>query len=433
MMTSLLARHRDSQLGAGDVAPRRRWWGLDAAFLTGLADGSPALAYLFGANFASVEGSQLTAWYGITLAAKLALVCLDWRNVKWPSPVARFLVIAVSAMILATTLDGMGPTGPYVAAAGFLAHLVVTLLLVDHARLRRYLTAAGLVITFVAVQHIALTLAHKMPEAWGRPFYFGQTEPNVGGEIEAAAALGAAYAMPRLFALPLVGILAADTILLQARSAILVDAGVLVVLAAYYPRQRLTARRGLIMAVAAAVGISVLGAIGAAGRFIDLSSNLLMINDPYRGLGSGASGRTDLWNWAIDLFQASPLYGHSLNYFGDIGFIGAHNLFLHGLAQYGLMSLPFFGSLVAAYFILFRRDRPRFWVLVTALPLFLFNDRFLNLNPYPFMVYVMLLASTPPAAQVVVGSEPVRPWLRSRSAGLRPAAWARRFPAVPPQ
>jgi exopolysaccharide production protein ExoQ len=66
---------------------------------------------------------------------------------------------------------------------------------------------------------------------------------------------------------------------------------------------------------------------------------MLKLNDPYRGISTGASGRTDLWAAALALWEAQPLLG--------VGFRGheslmpdgspAHNAYLSMLAETGVL------------------------------------------------------------------------------------------------
>lgn len=76
-------------------------------------------------------------------------------------------------------------------------------------------------------------------------------------------------------------------------------------------------------------------------------SHLFMINDKYRGISSGGSGRDYLWAAAINLWEAEPIFG--------VGFKGhtllmpdqlpAHNAYIAMLADMGLVGL-------ASYFLM---------------------------------------------------------------------------------
>lgn len=361
-----------------------------ATFVTGIADGSIVILYMAG--IAAERLGYVMGWYAATLVLKLVMVWLLWRNAGPLSLQSKLLLASATAMNLTTILAGVAAPTAYSAAAAFLAHLATTLLIVGRAGLRNYLRGLTVVITISAVFHAALCLQHRMNIAWGRYTYFAGMQPNLGGEIDAVGAMAAVLAFPRRSALVIAAAMTVDAMLLQARSAIIVSLTMMALAVLIDPRRVITLRSGIAMALAAAVTLSALVGIGLATRGAAALSNILLLNDQYRGFASGASGRTDIWQQAVDLFTSSPLYGHSLDYFNRIGFIGAHNLVLHGLAQYGIMSIPFFASLIYAFYRVFTVDKFRFVVITLALPLFLFNDRFINLNPYPFMIYVILCA-----------------------------------------
>ena len=382
--------------GARLSADRTPFWRrYDVAVLTGVIDGAAPLAYMAGADFGSASGGNLVAWYATTLLAKCVLLVISWRQRAHLTRLGQLFLGATSLMVCATLVAGPISLAPYLAAGGFVALLALTLLLVRPESMRRYFAAAALLVTAVAAAHIALCLTHQISSAWGRYFYFGHNQPNLGGEIEAAAALAAVFALPRRYALPVIAVLFIDMTLLEARSAILVGIAAACVKLLFNPGRQFTARRGLTLLVLGAVAVIGLMEIGAAGLLSDTLTNLLMLNDQYRGFNSGASGRSEIWALSWQLFQDSPFVGHSLGYFDSIGFIGSHNLLLFGLAQFGVTSLGFFACIVAGYLAAFSRDPYRACVLLAALPLFLFNDRLINLNPYPFLIYVMLFLPVP--------------------------------------
>jgi O-antigen ligase len=86
-------------------------------------------------------------------------------------------------------------------------------------------------------------------------------------------------------------------------------------------------------------------------------SSLLFLNDKYRGLGTGFTGRLDAWQEAFDLFLSNPWFGVGFRmheqYMTTLS--SAHNGYLSLLAEVGLfgsLSLLFLTSL--AYWRLFR-------------------------------------------------------------------------------
>jgi O-antigen ligase len=287
-------------------------------------------------------------------------------------------------------------------------------------RVRPYLGGALMLMTAAAAIHIVFCLTHRVGQVWGRYLYFADAQPNLGGEVNGAAALAAAYVLRRPLALGVLALFLIDTALLQSRSAILVEMMAALVVILHDPQQRTSIRRTLVMGLAAIVATVGVLVLDTSGRVFGVFNSLLLINDQYRGVDSGASGRVDLWQTSIDLFVQSPLYGHALGYFNTIGYIGAHNLVLLALAQFGVLSGLFFFALIYAYRRILRVDPFRFWVLIAALPLFAFNDRLLNLNPYPFLIYVMLLLPSPLPAPAAGPAQIARPTARPvRRSGAR--------------
>jgi len=359
-----------------------------------MIDGAVVLPFLAGIDIGADAGSQAMLWYSTALAAKFALLVLFRRERAALGGPAKAFLIGMTIMVAATLLAGIITPSPYYNAIGFLLHLTLTLTLAGR-RIKPYLGGVLALLIPAAAIHIVYCLTHRVGELWGRYLYFANAQPNLGGEIDGAAALAAAFTLRRAPALGALALLLVDMSLLQARSAVLVDLAAAVVVIFHDPQKQATLRRTLAMLLGAVLFTVGVLALGGGGKVFGVFNDLLLIDNQYRGVSSGASGRLDLWQTAIDLFVASPLYGHALGYFPTIGYIGSHNLFLLGLAQFGALSLLFFGALLYAYGHLFRVDRFRFWVMITALPLFAFNDRLLNLNPYPFLIYVMLLLPGP--------------------------------------
>lgn len=112
----------------------------------------------------------------------------------------------------------------------------------------------------------------------------------------------------------------------------------------------------LVAAIAVAGGIplvimlvpSYLAAIGDV-----ISTDVFKVNDPYRGLGSGFTGRSDLWAEAINTWMRSPLFG--VGYHQSDRFItdqlGAHSAYLSTLADMGVAGLLLYCGLLIWSFV----------------------------------------------------------------------------------
>ena len=77
-------------------------------------------------------------------------------------------------------------------------------------------------------------------------------------------------------------------------------------------------------------------------EIIDAASALLFLDDKYRGVGSGFTGRTDAWQEAYQFFVDNPWFGVGFRVHGQYmsGVIkSAHNGYLSMLADSGLVGL----------------------------------------------------------------------------------------------
>jgi O-antigen ligase len=399
------------------------WAGLTASTVPlGLLDGAAGFSYLLHVD--------VVKWHALVLAAKLGLLCLRLRHVRRPPPAALIMIGAMSLIIVIGALMTTGGLAPVVAAGGFIAEFVVTLLILSSTppdgkgpRAAYLAYAAGVAYAVAASAGFHLLMAHagRIPTAWGRYLYFDARQPNLGGEIAAAGAIAATAGLRRWRALAVLALLIADTLLLQSRAGLITEFLCVVV------RLCFDAQRRLIVGAAVVAGmIAVL--LTLKGLFFGMQDPILshvnaalMMDNQYRGVGSGFSGRSALWDTAIDLFRESPIVGHGLGYYDEIDFIGPHNIVLYGLGEYGITCIPFILTIVYLYFLKARSSLFLFLTMMTAAPLFLFNDRFLDLNPYPFVLFVLLAASS---------GDPVPPAARRRPAGVRAPPRATR-PAKP--
>lgn len=159
---------------------------------------------------------------------------------------------------------------------------------------------------------------------------------------------------------------------------------------------------------------------------------LLKINDPYRGLESGASGRTEAWTAALALWNAQPLLG--------VGFKGhtflmpqswtAHNAYLAMLAETGVIGmvgyLTLCGAAVAGLWRQRRVPRNRAAIALVASYLIygLVETRAVGFgNPYSILfLWVAFDAARRPAAAPVrvARSQPLQPTPASRPEGFPP-------------
>src|SRR5579862_3835040 len=226
-------------------APARGFWAtlVDPVVLTGLLDAGVVLLFVAGLNVGYGLSKKLELWYAFITIGKLVLLARSWNQHAPLSGPAKWLIGSTTVMVLATMVTGVGSFSPYLAVIAFLVNLVLTSWLIGRAPVSRYLIGPALLITATAAYHIVLCHTHRMPIWFGRYFYFGANQFNLGGEIEIIACFAAAFALPRLLALPVLAILLYDMDLMQARSAILAGFFTFVVMMLFDGKHRLTQRR----------------------------------------------------------------------------------------------------------------------------------------------------------------------------------------------
>jgi O-antigen ligase len=93
-----------------------------------------------------------------------------------------------------------------------------------------------------------------------------------------------------------------------------------------------------------------------------VADNLFKLNDPYRGVDTGFTGRDELWQAAFDLWWAHPLFGVGFRQheaYLPLGF-SAHNAYLAMLADTGIFGLLWYVMLiVVSVFAVFGVRDPR--------------------------------------------------------------------------
>jgi len=267
---------------------------------------------------------------------------------------------------------------------GFCLHLLLTGSYIRRREFRAYARSICLVTLIGVLIFIAQWSTGHLTNVYGRFLYFGATHPNLGGEIIAAGIFVAGFALNRVWFLSFAGLSVLPLLLLQARSAVVVDL-YLVVLVVYY---NFVHNRTYKVRLAFVLLFSIAGvlAIGLSGGVIQ---DLFLADDQYRGVGTEFSGRGQLWQFAWNAFYENPYFGKGYGYYDAIGSVGAHNVLLFILSEDGLLGLIILGWLAHGIFRYgFTKHREILWTS-SFLILAIFNDRFANLNPYPFVYYVV--------------------------------------------
>ena len=353
------------------------------AMAFGVLDGAVGLSYAFHMG--------VDLWYGIVISIKIISLILINKSKSRPT---RLELITLSYLVLmgfATLFSGDHPIiESYIALGAFVVSLGATLWAIEQETASDYFNAVFWSVVLTAALHIGnVKLGHEK-DNFGR-FYFFDRTPNLGGENAAiASVVGLIGVQKRWWYLVGASILVADLLLLDSRSALITVVPAVVVAVSFSTSGKLRFRAlatSLVIAMLASplifLGVTSHGTTSAI-------SDVMAFDSVDRGAGTGFSGRSDIWSTAIEFFNSSPLVGHSLGHFAELGYPGAHNFVLFGLAQYGLMFLGVLGVIGFLYLKIAQRGVYLLVTVACATPLLLFNDRLVNLNAYPFVFYVLV-------------------------------------------
>lgn len=339
------------------------------AFVAGAIDGLVFLSYFF-------EVDQALFYTG-TILLKVLLLSLRREGLSPASsssfPFVYCLALAETASALANDVAVLSSVRIFV----FCANLMITLNFVSTAYWR------GIAITTIVNAGLYLSYIESggITELFGRYLYFNNTHPNLGSEIF----FGAAFALlltrsPRASVFGAV-LLFIPCYLMQGRAAELGILSVIAMLGWQQLRQLQPVARLVGVALVSVVGLSLLFTLD----FSSLANKVLLLDNEYRGGATDASGRSLYWATALQMWSSHPLVGAGSDYPARLGVLQPHNFFLYPLAYYGILGLAPLAIFMHSFF---RVALVRLGHLVPFIPMLAFNDRFVNLNTYPTVMFL---------------------------------------------
>lgn len=341
-------------------------------FIAGMLDGLVFLSYLF-------EIDQ-TVYYSITIFVKLILLFARGSGL---SPASRSSFTFLYALAIVEIISNVANDVEILSSIRifvFCINLVVTLCFVGTS----YWRGLVLISTVDAAVYLILLQTGRISEVFGRYTFFANSHPNLGSEIFFGAAFACLFSKTPRLSIPLVALFFTPTFLMQGRAA---ELGILCV--ACILSWNLSVKLTQLGRLALFIGIAVVSATIAFN--IDVSGvadKVLLLDSEYRGGTTNASGRGLYWASAFAAWSSSPLFGAGSDYFTRLGMLQPHNFFLYPLACYGLM-----GFVVLFIFLKKLVDLIFFGRLVYILPfipMLAFNDRFVNLNTYPTVMFLFI-------------------------------------------
>jgi len=346
-----------------------------------------------------VSGADEAAFYALVLALKLALLP-SVGSIRAAGRFTAFAATALFAVVLSSSVNDTALIDAVQPLAVVLS-IAVTLAIIG-SDIAGYAKGMALSGSLMCAGYIASTSAGIIEATGDRYKFFAGTHPNLGGELISTTLVVAAFALrPRSF----IALAAASlycTYLMQSRTATL--AIIVSVICYFLVRSgtrlgwRTTAWVAGTLALLACLTLLIEGEAGTIAALIDfVTQSVFLVEDQYRGGASGLSGRDQHWLEALRVIAEQPLLGTGPGHSARVGGLQPHNWALYAISQYGMPGWGLVGLFVAATVVAVRKDPRRLLALVPLFVPWLLNDRFLNFNAYPLVLYVLVFASFGPA------------------------------------
>lgn len=399
------------------------------AFLSGVLSLPTLSNYLFDENPYLIASSVFTF-----------LPALVWLVLTTPPAedhVRRMLLLIVvtavplviSVLIHLANYDFVELQQIFVRIFALIVYMMLAALLVCHSDERLIERTFGLMGLWM-ISLFAVSSALDPLFVWGR-FMPGNMQPNWWGEVLLAATFGAAFLPTRLLRYGLMAVAFAGLVLVQSRSGMVGACFVAAFALLHYEGLRWLAIVGvltvfalLLLYVLLDVGME-LGIKQALVGFV--ASDVLLLDDPHRGLESGATGRAEGWIVALRMFAEAPFLGVGLGgssaRVADITGSALHNGHLILLNDLGLLLYLVIATVIGG--ALFRAatggDMRFFGLLVGYLIMLLVQPRSINVSVVPMLAWIgITMAWLTPRRRVPASSAPPP---RSRLVGRR---WQRK-------
>jgi O-antigen ligase len=170
----------------------------------------------------------------------------------------------------------------------------------DYAVVRRVLVFSGICLFGWL---FALLLHHGLPGGFGSGI--GGINRNATSSVAMGGMICCALSASRMVRWGGIGLCAAFALMVNSRGTMLTFG---VFLAVYYILHKGTLRAAWHAALAMfLVGVALLASTFLKDLLVD---DVMKLNDPTRGLGTGLTGRVETWKRGIETFWQSPLIGH---------------------------------------------------------------------------------------------------------------------------
>jgi hypothetical protein len=342
-------------------------------------------------------------FYVFLLCAKIILLVFGRANIRLVAGAVPFCVAVAVAVVFSSMANSVEMLS-IAKAFGVLASILISVAFVGGFGVGAYTTAIALNGLVIATFYLVSFKLGLIEDYYGRYLFFGGAHFNLGCELLAVIVVASTFCLELEDFFVLFALSFGCAWLMQGRSAELV----MLISAAVYTTLSLSERIGVLGALGFGLFVAFVTVItGLLGlivgsdlfyHFIDSFANgIFMADDENRGLGTGFTGRDEHWGAAIQIFTEYPFVGAGLDFPERLKVLQPHNWFLYGLAQFGLLGIPIFVSLASAFVLVAKADRKSALKLTPLLILLALNDRFLNFNAYPLVMYILVFSLSPVA------------------------------------
>lgn len=276
--------------------------------------------------------NQYLIGFAVALAAHLTLGAPAWFNAPFRALSSLsgklFTVFCFFVFIVSPFSASMKTSGVYAAATWLTFLLCILYWTSDYNVVRRVVVFSGL---FMFAWLLALLVRLGLPHGFGAGI--GGINRNATSSVAMAAMICCTLSASRTIRWGGIAGCAFFALLVNSRGTILAFG---VFLAIYY-----TLHKGTIRAAwHAALGIFLVASVLLASTFAKqfLFEDVMRLNDPNRGLGTGLTGRVASWERGIETFWKSPLIGHGFraHVSGEEG-LASHSGYVTLLIETGLI------------------------------------------------------------------------------------------------
>lgn len=354
--------------------------------IAGLLDSSSYIHLILGAN-------ELT-FYPLVLLLKLAVLLGMAGNLDHARRFLPFAAVTLSGILVSSFANGSLLLDA-VKPVAVLASVILTLTIVGRDILG-YAMGMALSSALVCTGFLASVATGAIETTGDRHDFFAGSHPNLGGELISSTLVMAAFVLRPRYFLPLAVTALYCTFLLQSRTSTIAIIISIACFCAFHSSIRIGWRNTALTMIALILGLVVVGAVFAAVQqdtlqalYSFLFDSVFLVEDQYRGGSSGFSGRDQHWLTAMQVISENPFLGAGPDFAARRESLQPHNWLLYAVSQFGIFGWAMAALFVTATATAIKREPLRLIALIPLLIPWLLNDRFLNFNAYPFVIYIL--------------------------------------------